>query len=430
MIRKLVRTSAMLAGAALFFGTLPDSSDCVAQQRESGVFTFESSDDHVATPYFRDVHPGQPERTEPFDFSALLKMVGRVTKDLSPESNPDWSKGLWTGWFVYGDSNSRSVFMAVIQPPDLSQPQLYVDFNRDLILEPSELVPATDEDPELWACKLDAEFVLGPDKFEHVPCQVLIRRKPDSDACELATVGVMRGTVQIGDKEIAAMRIDRDSSGSWFDPEDRIMLDLDGDGQFHAVRERFGCQPICNLWGKRYVIASDKSGRLLGFSELNGMGTVALTLKYQNADAKVSKINGTLASSSGIRVGIDATDTPIDCPPGDYRIESLIIELQQDGVNWEFRFADMSPSTHGIHVALNEPATFELLGDLELKVSKTVLNGGNGTTLQLIPLLKTASGMYLTLSRNGRGFGWTENRLLANSIAQGKPVGTASSGFS
>ena len=98
-------------------------------------------------------------------------------------------------------------------------------------------------------------------------------------------------------------------------------------------------------------------------------------------------------------------------------------------MTWEFRFSDLNPSKFPIPVAVNDAVNLELLGPMELKISKSLVSGANGKSLQITPLLKSQSGLYLTLSRNGRGMERMENRLTAVSFVDGKNVGTESSGF-
>ena len=98
-----------------------------------------------------------------------------------------------------------------------------------------------------------------------------------------AAAGYLEGTVVMGGQSRNVRRMDGDGNGLMTDPQDRIWIDLNHDGQWDAFAEQFLYATILNLDGSRYVVRSDPLGTRLGFEPLVGTGTVRLTLQKVKA---------------------------------------------------------------------------------------------------------------------------------------------------
>ncbi len=329
------------------------------------------------------------------------------------------------GWFTYGDRHSRSI--AVLRTEE--QPQyLLVDLNRDKRFSKNEQLRALNGNAT-WELMLDAEFVENFDQFKHQPQKVRISWNRTSQQLELLTLGAMVGTATIDGESRAAKYLDHNSNGSWFDLEDRFLLDVDGDGKLNAITERFACQTVCQIDRKQYTIGGSGTGSRMSLDEITARGTITPTVAL-SGNAEIVEVAASLASGSGVHVRIEKAGQPISCPVGIYHVESLRIKLKGEGQVYEFKFAALPSNSTGIALTANGNIELDLLGKLTLSAVRLVNHQDNIATLTISPLLKTSSGLYLIGSKTGESDAVTENRLVARSFYLNDEIDLGTSGFS
>ena len=173
-----------------------------------------------------------------------------------------------------------------------------------------------------------------------------------------ASAGYLEGTVALGGpdagpagkaRRVAARRVDGDGNGQVSDPQDRLWIDLDGDGRFDPAAEQFLFATVLILDGARYVVRSDELGNRLGIEPLIGTGTLRLAWKggtAGNPDAASSAGNGvelhaTALGRDGSVYGLSGTE-PASVPVGEYRLGTVTIALDdpKGGQRWSFLFSD------------------------------------------------------------------------------------------
>jgi hypothetical protein len=247
---------------------------------------------------------------------------------------------------------------------------------------------------------------------------------------QIATQGVMTGAVGVAGKPMAAMRLDRNANGLWFDSFDRILLDANHDGDVDSIDGRISCGSICVLEGKRFVLQSDLLGESLGLVELKGLGSVVPKIELQSKSAKISEVTGAIVSRSGVRAPIRGMDIPVECPIGEYRIESLEFKVDYQDVKYWFRFYSLGNAKDRFEVKVDESVDVNLIGDIELASELVTMRGRRENTLTITPTLKTGSGLFLSGCMTGRGQPSLENRLMTASSHDGKVIDNNSTGFS
>ena len=165
-------------------------------------------------------------------------------------------------------------------------------------------------------------------------------------------------------------------------------------------------------------------------AELAGQGSLVAELKLPSDATQIDSISGTLASRDGIRVAIRALNQPIECPVGDYLIETVTLEVSAGERHYWFSFRCDDSATQGIAVKAGQEVTVDLLGQLTLSGTRFIVPNGDHANLCFTPRLTASTGLYLTGSKVGRGRPTLENRLLAESMLDNRIIDISSTGFS
>lgn len=379
----------------------------------SGSFAYVAEQERSPAPRYRKIEDGLP--------AGISR--SRLIAGIDPKGALAWR----FGWFTYGESHSRSVAVAL---KGESCTDLFVDVNRDKRLSLDERFEACPEDSQRWQVVIGAEFPTVNNQYDQVARSILVRLDGEKGLVEIATQGVMEGSVAVNGKDMRAVRVDRNSNGCWSDSQDRILLDTNGDGATDPIGERFACDTICRIDGKRFALQSDMRGERLELVGFSGVGTVLAQLRMRSDSAVISDVSGTIVSRAGVRVPIRSLDQRIECPVGHYRIETLTLNVADGDVNYRFRFSSRNTLEHDIKVRTGHSTEVDLLGDLTLTSKQSTVIDTDGATLDITPQLVTTSGLYLCDSKVGSGIPTLDNRLLVESVFESRIINNSSSGFS
>lgn len=324
--------------------------------------------------------------------------------------------------FQYGDGSSRAICLK-FHPDDASR--IYVDVNRNQKFSDTEAFKSSE--PGIWFVELSAEY--GPQWDRTAKQRVRIRHDKSSSKWYLSTAGIRQGKANFGGELRDAKLEDKNANGLWFDPEDRLFVDFDGNGKISRLTERIPAQGMRKIRGKVYGIAGSVSGESVRLAEVTGSGFLVPSIQLLDENAKVTSISGQLGSSSGIGIPIKSIDAPVEVPVGDWRIDSLQFEVtSEEGV---FKFAFSSHQTDKtVSIADEDEKEIELLGELKLSSGVALQKKSANSMLTLTPTLTSASGCYLIGSRKGKQSANSENRLFAYSNSPQRELETGSSGFS
>jgi hypothetical protein len=325
-------------------------------------------------------------------------------------------------WFQYGDESSRAVCIKF----DPDEPgQIFIDTNRNQKFTKNERFESTEEG--IWFVDLKVEY--GPQQGETSEQRVRVRRDNDSSDWFVATAGYRMGKADFdGDLRDAKLE-DKNANGMWFDREDRLFVDFDGNGKISRLTERIPAQGMRKIRGTLYAISGRAAGGQVSFSEVNGSGFLDPAIQLFEEGSTISSVKGMLGSNTGVGIQIESLDKPIEVPPGDWYVENLQIEVKGEQGTFKFAFA-RSGNKKLVSVADGETHELELLGELSLESEVSVQKENEKAHLTLMPMLTTESGCFLVSSRMGKNSANDENRLMAYSSSPLGDLETGSSGFS
>ena len=324
-------------------------------------------------------------------------------------------------WFRYGDAASRAVCIKF----NPNQPsKLFIDVDRSQKFLAKEIFES--DDGEVWFADLTAEH----GSFEQTSKQrVRIRFDKESSKWSVATAGIRTGKVSFNGELRDAKLEDRNANGLWFDPEDRLFVDFDGNGKISRLTERIPAQGMRKIRGRVYGIAGSVSGESVSLAEVTGSGFLVPTIQLFDEDATVTSVSGQLGSNTGMGISIESIDEPVEVPVGDWRVDHLRVEVTSEEGVFVFMFSSKSIGDM-VSIGDDDKKEFELLGELKLSSDVSVVRKKAESTLILTPEVTSASGCYLIGSTKGKQSANNENRLLAFSSSPQRELKAGSSGFS
>jgi hypothetical protein len=222
---------------------------------------------------------------------------------------------------------------------------------------------------------------------------------------------------------------DRNANGLWFDREDRLLVDFNGDNKLSRLTERIPAQGMRKIRGTVYAIAGSLRGTNVSLTKVTGSGFLTPTVSMISGDAKVTSIKGQLGSNSGIGIPIESLDTPIEVPVGDWHVVNLIIEVTEGDDVYMFAFSPYEAKAL-VSVADTEEKEVELLGEIKLSADVSSQNENDKSYMTIAPTIKTESGCFMIAARTGKRSANNENRLVAHSSSPDRDLEVGSSGFS
>jgi hypothetical protein len=329
----------------------------------------------------------------------------------------------------YGSAASVRVAV-VLDEISTTEADLYVDADRNRVIEATDRVQGENG---TWRLPLDVAVVEdGKTAFE--PRAVLFRLGRVGRTLSFATRGYLEGRARLGGRDVAVRRADGDGNGFFADPQDRLWLDLDGDGRWDPVREQFLFAPVLTLGEARYVVRSDPLGKRLTFQPLEGTGTVRLAVKDPTLAGRVEEVSATLAGRDGSVVTLRGRGAEAALPVGDYRMSVLTLTLKDPagGAPWQFVFSDGgSPPRRPWHtLAKGATLTLDPVGQVAfLPALADASRCRPGQVLAVQPQLYTGEGLLInTASRGGEALDGHHARVVL-AAADGAELASASSGF-
>lgn len=335
----------------------------------------------------------------------------------------------------YGSPGSVRVAIVLDEagPGDVD---LYVDANRDRKIDARDRVTPAKAGPgreRIWRLPLDVAMVEG-EETKTTPRAVVFRLGATGRTLGYATAGYLEGTVAINRETRSARRMDGDGNGLMTDAQDRIWVELDGDGGWDPASEQFLYATILNLGGARYVVRSDPLGTRLALEPLVGTGTVRLAFTKSEA----AELNATLVGRDGSAFGLSANE-PATVPVGEYRLGTVTATFNdpRGSQSWSFIFSDNGargePKWYA--VARDGQVTIDPIGKLDMRVTLAdqIRTAGPGDDLPLRPLLYTGDGLLINVAYRGTPVSPSAQEGLGAALTlattDGTVLGSAHSGF-
>lgn len=270
----------------------------------------------------------------------------------------------------YGDPDSTRVAV-VLDQRSARAADLYVDANRDLLLDPEELVwPGEDGS---WELSLPVATHDAQGDPVLAPRRIAVELGSSGGILGMATLGWLEGAAPVGEELLNVLRRDGDANGFFHDPSDQLWLDRDGDGQWNALKELYVVQPILSLGGSRYALRSSRLGTDLNFAKLEGSGRVRLWLPSANGTPREDLIDAQvlLVGQDGSAILARAPGEPTEVPVGEYRVGMVTLRLKdaKDGRPWGYVFSETSeaPADAWHEIAKDAEVALDPIGALDFR---------------------------------------------------------------
>ena len=306
------------------------------------------------------------------------------------------------GQFWFGRMD-KPILLAILESKSDKAPILWVDSNRDQRLEESEFAKPMN-DTSSWRFRITSfsdATNSGKAANRHptfqtlhasTECQIQVRYHDHKFS--IAQAGQLHGSFSLNGSTIAAAVEDRNCNGLWTDREDRLYVDVDGDGKWNAFEERFSCQELPNIRGTRYTLAfkSDE----LDLVALEGTGQLQAELHLLDPDAIIESCQAVLASTAGVHITVDSLEHSVEVPVGEYLVKQVRLRLRDERV-WSMVFEANGSGTARVKVAKGMSATIDLLG--EIKLGAEIIGGSlqlhHQAPVIVQPMCTSETGLYL-----------------------------------
>ena len=304
----------------------------------------------------------------------------------------------------YGTEGSTQVLIAVDWlSADRQDFDLYVDLNRDRAIVEDEKVSGSGRAREF---SLPVEIVFGglPDGGlpEHRDRQLLFRTSLKGARFSIKTVGGYLSRSQFGNQKFDVWRMDSDANGLYADAEDELWIDLDRDGEWNPISERFLFCSAIKVNDQRFAVRADQVGEKIEFVEIEGEGELHLDLGTVDG-AVITSLRASLFGDDGSAHSVADTEKII-LPVGKYMVGQISLRLE-DGKKrpWEFSFAHSGKLTNKCWVDVTRAGVvvMEPFAGMELGI-KSADKCAAGEKLSVRPTVKTESNLYITGSIGGQ----------------------------
>ena len=274
-------------------------------------------------------------------------------------------------------------------------PELWLDSNGDGRLSADERHVMPGRDLEI-AATISVQLEPKPKRVQRT---LLFRRSTLGEGLRYAVRGFAHGTLALGGTKHRAVLIDGNADGC-FDSvgQDRVWIDLNGDGQFDPLTEQFPLGKPIVKDGEVYVIRSDPLASAVRASPRSAaQGRLRLTLA--GGPGPGAKASVELISDLGELVLIDRLDQPAAVPVGEYRISWLKLEMtDSSGQPWTYSFREDKAKSHVVRTG--EETTIAMLGKLAMNVAWDSRGSDSkpkpGETVVISPRLVADECLYLS----------------------------------
>lgn len=272
-------------------------------------------------------------------------------------------------------------------------PILWLDANGDGRLTTDERRVVNEKEIEIPATITVAQ----EPELKRVQRTLSFRRPFLGTGLRYAVRGYAAGHLALGPDEHRVLLADGNADGCLDTVgQDRVWIDLDGDGRFDGLTEQFPLGKPLVKDKEVYVIRSDPLAAAVRANlRKPGEGKLRLTLAGAHA---VSKFSAELVSDLGELVAADKLNEPIPVPYGEYRVSSLKSQLtDSDGQKWNYSFSRRAERYFS--VPIGQETTAPVLDQLAMQVTLDLEKGraAPSQTLTVRPQV-VADGEMLYLS--------------------------------
>lgn len=321
----------------------------------------------------------------------VLKLQDRKADDLTLSAGVAAGNAKYAQW-QFGDFESTSV--AVMFVGDSESPRLYLDRNRDRILDATELLA----EPKLgksWVTELEVEVRDIKSQVYRANRQIAITPTSGGTGLRVNTLGFCRGKTNFNGRTVSFRRFDKDGNGIPTDSGDQLCIDLDGNNQLDEFTERFSVRSVLDLGGESYSVFSDRLGHDISLELVKDFGEIDFQFSLADPNADLKSLEGSLRDENGHLVAIRGNDLRVRVPAGRYAIDHLVLVVQdKDDAEWRLTLASSSDQSW-FQVQAESQLEIPLLKSLSFRIGpKTELNSDGSRNIQ--PSLVSINGLSVT----------------------------------
>jgi hypothetical protein len=285
-------------------------------------------------------------------------------------------------------------------PTAVGGPALWLDANRDGRF-------TADEKHVFTAKQLEITLPIPTEskpKGKTVSRTLIFRRSSLGDGLRYAVRGYALGSLEFAGAKRKVLIEDGNADGLLSTiGQDRVLVDLDGDGRFDPVLEQFPLGKPIAKDGQVFVIRCDPAATAVVARRRSGLeGKLRLDLA---GAAKVHNVAVELVSDLGELVVVEQLGKSIVVPAGDYYITAVRLELADAaGKIWSYAFFDREQPTFPVPAGTEKRVA--LLDKLAMEVDANSSHGGRmkpSESMYITPHLHAAAGLELSSCRIGSG---------------------------
>lgn len=339
----------------------------------------------------------------------------------------------------YGSPGSIRVCM-LIDIMDDGSFSLYADSNRDRRIEANELIRGEGRERSFELMVRDAGDLVaqgdGEKSTEIGNRRFAFRLGRTLHRHYVATQGAMAGLVRFNDRDVSVQLVDANANGVFVDRVDRLRLDLDGDGMFHAFQEQFPIRPILLIDDVRYQVALNAFGKTLQLSEATEVGSLKLAIEMFDYECEIVALHAVVVGEDGCAYAIHDQDSN-QLPAGGYHVSSVSLVLADaHGQRWgyAFMFGLVDPADYRFQIASQATTEIDLLKEPKFQFREASFRP-DGEHAVACPHLTLRNGLYLTycgpnVLDTSQGSSSGRTTVVNCTDPTGRSLGTKISGFS
>ncbi len=291
--------------------------------------------------------------------------------------------------------------LAIVWIPNASAgPQLWLDANADGRLSRNECHVMSGRELEIPAT-ITVQVQPAPKRVRRT---LVFRRSLLDQGLRYAVRGFAQGKIDLAGASHAVLLVDGNADGC-FDTvgQDRVWIDLDGDGRFDPLTEQFPLGKPIVKGAQMFVVSSDATASAVRVRLRSGaMGKLRLDLASRITSG--AKMSAHLVSDIGEFVVIEKPGVSVPVPAGDYYVSSLRLEIPEPaGQTWTYSFRNDKRDTFAV------PAGQERRIALLERLAMEVILDGQGEpirpaqTVSITPRVIADGSLSLTSCETGAG---------------------------
>lgn len=287
-----------------------------------------------------------------------LELQKSVPEDVQVNAMVDLEFCQFAQWH-FGDARSNRVALLIEKDGDTVR-RVFLDRNRNRKIEGNEKLAGTIHGGKVWIAELATQSGSGD---ESVSSTRQIAIYPRKNRVRIRTLGFAKGEIDLSGETRSVRRVDIDGDGIPVGNRDQLWIDLNSDGDFDSLSERFNMADHLNVSGQRFIVRSDRLGQALTLTRQTDLGQLKFSLELADESATLEKLEGALRDKNGMLIAVRLTDEPVSVPPGKYCLDHLIVEVTDaEKTSWRMNLS-RSSNVGWIEVSKGKTKEVALLTD-------------------------------------------------------------------